>query len=209
MHVEAHGCGRTALGQLLRRNGVAEEPDPTPRAPSGPSTRTVPWPGAPRSLDGRRGLSVMCGGRVAKSVASPGRDLESADGPPSKKNSWSTLLLAPQQIRPALIFDVAGSCKPRWARCPSYFRCSNSPPIAASVTFALGSMLCLHSFFRPCPHQTWSGPPLPQWGVKPTHLNLFSGRHLPRAMMPKNLKDKTRISAMMLKTFHISRPHGR
>src|SRR5215510_5145343 len=33
--------------------------------------------------------------------------------------------------------------------------------------------------------QTWPGPPLPQWGVKPTHLNLSSGRHLPRAMMPK------------------------
>ena len=36
--------------------------------------------------------------------------------------------------------------------------------------------------------QTWPEPPLPQWGVKPTHLNLSSGPHLPRAMMPKSLK---------------------
>jgi Phage integrase family len=41
--------------------------------------------------------------------------------------------------------------------------------------------------------QTWPGPPLPQWGVKPTHLNLSSGRHLPLTMMPKSLKYKTRI----------------
>ena len=35
--------------------------------------------------------------------------------------------------------------------------------------------------------QTWPGPPLPQWGVQPTHLNISSGRHLSRTMMPKSL----------------------
>jgi hypothetical protein len=50
---------------------------------------------------------------------------------------------------------------------------------------------------RNCPNgrsrQTWPEPPLPQWGVQPTHLNLSSGRGLPRAMMPKSLTYKTRI----------------
>jgi hypothetical protein len=34
---------------------------------------------------------------------------------------------------------------------------------------------------------TKSRPPLPQWGVKPTHLNFSSGRHLPLTMLPKSL----------------------
>jgi len=41
--------------------------------------------------------------------------------------------------------------------------------------------------------QTWPGPPLPQWGVKPTRLHRSSGRHLPLTMMPKSLKYQTRI----------------
>jgi hypothetical protein len=41
--------------------------------------------------------------------------------------------------------------------------------------------------------QTWPGPPLPQWGVEPTHLHLSSGRHRPLTMMPKSLKYKTQI----------------
>jgi hypothetical protein len=36
--------------------------------------------------------------------------------------------------------------------------------------------------------QTWPGPPLRWWGIPPAHLNLSSGRHLPRAMMPKCLQ---------------------
>ena len=40
---------------------------------------------------------------------------------------------------------------------------------------------------------------VPPWGVKSTHLHRSAGRHLPRAVMPKYLKDKTQISAMMLK----------
>jgi hypothetical protein len=35
------------------------------------------------------------------------------------------------------------------------------------------------------PEQTWPEPPLPQWGVKPTRLNLSSSRHLRWAMLPK------------------------
>jgi hypothetical protein len=35
------------------------------------------------------------------------------------------------------------------------------------------------------PDQTWPEPPLPQWGVKPTRLNLSSSRHLRWAMLPK------------------------
>jgi hypothetical protein len=34
------------------------------------------------------------------------------------------------------------------------------------------------------------------------------GRHLPLTMMPKSLKYQTRISAMMLNIFQISRPNG-
>src|SRR5262245_8453754 len=56
---------------------------------------------------------------------------------------------------------------------------------------------------------TWPGPPLPPWGVKPTRLNRFSGRHLRRAMLPKFLTQKLRIWAIMLKHSHISRPNGR
>jgi hypothetical protein len=33
--------------------------------------------------------------------------------------------------------------------------------------------------------QTRPEPPLPQWGVKPTRLNLSSSRHLRWAMLPK------------------------
>ena len=40
---------------------------------------------------------------------------------------------------------------------------------------------------------TWPEPPLPPWGVKSTHLHRSAGRHLPRAVMPKYLKDKTQI----------------
>ena len=46
---------------------------------------------------------------------------------------------------------------------------------------------------RPFHVHTWPGPPLPQWGVEPTHLHLSSGRHLPLTMMPKSLKSKTQI----------------
>jgi hypothetical protein len=41
--------------------------------------------------------------------------------------------------------------------------------------------------------QAWPGPPLPQWGVKPTHLNLSSRRHLSLTMMPKSLMYQTWI----------------
>jgi hypothetical protein len=40
---------------------------------------------------------------------------------------------------------------------------------------------------------TWPEPPLPPWGVKSTHLHRSAGRHLPWAVMPKYLKDKTQI----------------
>jgi hypothetical protein len=52
--------------------------------------------------------------------------------------------------------------------------------------------------------QTWPTRPLPQWGVKPTHLNPSSGRCLPRAMMPKFSAYKSCIWAIMLEIFHIS-----
>ena len=55
---------------------------------------------------------------------------------------------------------------------------------------------------------TWPRPPLHRWGIAPTHLNLFQGYRLPRAMRPKCLTYKTRIWAIMLKNFHISRPNG-
>jgi transketolase len=35
------------------------------------------------------------------------------------------------------------------------------------------------------PPHTWPRPPLHRWGIPPTHLSLFSGCHLPRAMLPK------------------------
>ena len=41
------------------------------------------------------------------------------------------------------------------------------------------------------------------------HLNLPSGRHPPRAMMPKFSAYKIRIWAIVLKNFRISSPHGR
>jgi hypothetical protein len=56
--------------------------------------------------------------------------------------------------------------------------------------------------------QTWPRRPLLQWGIPPTHLNLFSGCHLPRVMMSKCLKYKTRIWAMMLNNRCISSPNG-
>jgi hypothetical protein len=40
---------------------------------------------------------------------------------------------------------------------------------------------------------TWPEPPLPPWGVKSTHLHRSAGRHLPRAVMPKYLKEKTQM----------------
>jgi hypothetical protein len=45
-------------------------------------------------------------------------------------------------------------------------------------------------------------------GVKPTHLHFSLGRHLPRAMTLKCLTYQTRIWAMMLENFRISRPNG-
>jgi hypothetical protein len=54
----------------------------------------------------------------------------------------------------------------------------------------------------------WPRRPLRWWGIKPTHLNPSPGRCPPRAMMPKCLKYKIRIWAMMLKHFRISSPNG-
>jgi 6-phosphogluconolactonase len=49
------------------------------------------------------------------------------------------------------------------------------------------------AYYQSARAHTWPGPPLPQWGVEPTHLHLSSGRHLPLTMMPKSLKYKTQI----------------
>jgi len=57
-------------------------------------------------------------------------------------------------------------------------------------------------------YQTWPEPPLRWWGIQPARLNLSSGRHLRRAMLPKFSTYKTRIWAMMLQNFRISSPHG-
>ena len=57
--------------------------------------------------------------------------------------------------------------------------------------------------------QTWPKPPLPRWGVPPTHRNPSSGRGLPRAVMPECLTYQIRLWAIMLKDFRISRPSGR
>jgi hypothetical protein len=38
------------------------------------------------------------------------------------------------------------------------------------------------------------------------HLHRSAGRHVPRAVMPKYLQEKTQISAMMLKHFCLSSP---
>jgi hypothetical protein len=54
-----------------------------------------------------------------------------------------------------------------------------------------------------------SRPPLRPWGIPPTHVNRFSGGHLPRAMRPTCLTNTTRMWAMILKHFARSDLHGR
>src|SRR4029453_15725770 len=53
-----------------------------------------------------------------------------------------------------------------------------------------------------------NGSHLRWWGIQPARLNLSSGRHLRRGMLPKFSTYKTRIWAMMLQNFRISSPHG-
>jgi hypothetical protein len=97
-----------------------------------------------------------------------------------------------------------GSLRPSTRR----YRVSEGPTLATGITLgdtvAAGVMLCdIHDA------HTWPRPPVHGWGISPTHLNPFSARCLPLAIMPKFLKYKTRIWAMMLKNFRISSPNGR
>jgi hypothetical protein len=47
------------------------------------------------------------------------------------------------------------------------------------------------------------------WGMKPAHLKLSSGRHLPRAMGLPFSTEQIRLWVLMLKHGCISRPIGR
>jgi hypothetical protein len=80
----------------------------------------------------------------------------------------------------------------------------NEPGLSGFQTWSVSTLCC--AFLT---YPTESRPPLHRWGIPPAHLNPFSARRLPLAMMPKSLKYKTRIWAIMLKNFRISSPNGR
>jgi hypothetical protein len=77
-----------------------------------------------------------------------------------------------------------------WAYCRSAAAQPKAP--SGQMTWAL------HTTVVPSWFHTWPRPPLHQWGIAPTRLNLSSGRHLRRAMLPKFSTYKTRIWAIML-----------
>jgi hypothetical protein len=115
----------------------------------------------------------------------------------------------PQQERSEEVVKEAGALMKEASRCQVHPESPETWGTYEDLTFCMVCYYELAYLKGWITQHTWPRPPLPRWGIPPTHLHLSSNRHLRGAMRPKFSTDKIRIWAIMLKNFSISRPHGR